>query len=107
MFFEVLSLTYHSPITMRRSTCGDGAARSILMRWQGVPLEVYADGPLLRSVVCRYEYIRHDTTNLFAALNVLDGTVLVSRAPQATHQFLVSFHLDRHRGDDPPQGASP
>ena len=45
------------------------------MRWRGVPLEVYADGPLLRSVDVDTSTIRHDTTNLFAALNVLDGTV--------------------------------
>jgi transposase len=53
---------------------------------------------------CRYEYIRHDTTNLFAALNVLDGTVLAPRAPRKRHTELLAFlqQLDRavpKRGD--------
>jgi hypothetical protein len=41
---------------------------------------------------CRYEYIWHGTTNLFAALNVLDGTVLARRAPRKRHtEFLASW----------------
>lgn len=44
-----------------------------------------------------HDYIRHGTTNLFAALNVLDGTVLAHCAPRKRHtEFLAFLHqLDR------------
>ena len=37
------------------------------------------------------DYIRHGTTNLFAALNVLDGTVLARCAPRKRHTEFVAF----------------
>jgi len=42
------------------------------------------------------DYIRHGTTNLFAALNVLDETVLARCAPQKRHTEFLTFlnHLD-------------
>jgi transposase len=44
-----------------------------------------------------HDYVRHGTTNLFAALNVLDGTVLARCAPRKRHtEFLAFLHqLDR------------
>ena len=44
-----------------------------------------------------HDYIRHGTTNLFAALNVLDGTILARCAPRKRHtEFLAFLHqLDR------------
>jgi transposase len=40
--------------------------------------------------------VRHGTTNLFAALNVLDGTVLARCAPRKRHTEFLAFldHLD-------------
>lgn len=38
-----------------------------------------------------HDYIRHGTTNLFAALNVLDGTVLARCAPRKRHTEFVAF----------------
>jgi transposase len=51
-----------------------------------------------------HDYIRHGTTNLFAALNVLDGTVLARCAPRKRHTEFLAFlqQLDRavpKRGD--------
>ena len=49
-----------------------------------------------------HDYIRHGTTNLFAALNVLDGTVLARCAPRKRHTeflaFLKQLHLSVPRG---------
>ena len=44
-----------------------------------------------------HDYIRHGTTNLFAALNILDGTVLARCAPQKRHTEFLAFleQLDR------------
>ncbi len=44
-----------------------------------------------------HDDIRHGTTNLFAALNVLDGTVLARCAPRKRHTEFLAFmaHLDR------------
>lgn len=44
-----------------------------------------------------HDYIRHGTTNLFAALNVLDGTVLARCAPKKRPPEFVAFlnHLNR------------
>ena len=44
-----------------------------------------------------HDYIRHGTTSLFAALNVLDGTVLAHCAPRKRHTEFVAFlnQLDR------------
>ena len=54
-----------------------------------------------------HDYIRHGTTNLFAALNVLDGTVLAHCAPRKRHTEFVAFlnQLDRTL-PPPPRGAS-
>lgn len=38
-----------------------------------------------------HDYIRHGTTTLFAALNVLDGEVLASCKPRHRHQEFLSF----------------
>ena len=38
-----------------------------------------------------HDYIRHGTTNLFAALNVLDGTVLARCAPRKRHTEFLAF----------------
>jgi len=38
-----------------------------------------------------HDYIRHGTTTLFAALNVLDGEVLTSCKPRHRHQEFLSF----------------
>ena len=55
--------------------------------------------PLRAGISARqtHDYIRHGTTNLFAALNVLDGTVLAHCAPRKRHTEFVSFlnQLDR------------
>lgn len=44
-----------------------------------------------------HDYIRHGTTNLFAALNVLDGTVLARCTPRKRHTEFLAFlqTLDR------------
>jgi transposase len=44
-----------------------------------------------------HDYIRHGTTNLFAALNVLDGTVVAQCAPRKRHTEFLGFlkQLDR------------
>jgi transposase len=44
-----------------------------------------------------HDYIRHGTTNLFAALNILDGTVLARCAPRKRHVEFLAFleQLDR------------
>ena len=55
--------------------------------------------PLRAGIPARqtHDYIRHGTTNLFAALNVLDGTVLARCAPRKRHTEFLAFlrHLDR------------
>ena len=38
-----------------------------------------------------HDYVRHGTTTLFAALNVLDGAVLASCKPRHRHQEFLSF----------------
>jgi transposase len=45
-----------------------------------------------------HDYYRHGTTTLFAALNVLDGSVLSQCKPRHRHQECISFlnHLDRN-----------
>ena len=51
--------------------------------------------PLRAGIPARqtHDYIRHGTTNLFAALNVLDGTVLARCAPRKRHtEFLAFLH---------------
>ncbi len=44
-----------------------------------------------------HDYVRHGTTTLFAALNVLDGTVIGSCKPRHRHQEFLQFmeELDR------------
>jgi len=37
------------------------------------------------------DYVRHGTTTLFAALNVLNGAVLASCKPRHRHQEFQSF----------------
>ncbi len=45
-----------------------------------------------------HDYYRHGTTTLFAALNVLDGSVITQCKPRHRHQEFLAFlnHLDRH-----------
>lgn len=45
-----------------------------------------------------HDYLRHGTTTLFAALNVLDGSVITQCKPRHRHQEFLSFlnHLDRN-----------
>src|SRR5277367_6506292 len=45
-----------------------------------------------------HDYFRHGTTTLFAALNVLDGSVISQCKPRHRHQELLAFlrHLDRN-----------
>jgi transposase len=45
-----------------------------------------------------HDYYRHGTTTLFAALNVLDGSVITQCKPRQRHQEFLSFlnHLDRN-----------
>src|SRR5712691_11834620 len=45
-----------------------------------------------------HDYFRHDTTTLFAALNVLDGSVITQCKPRHRHQEFLAFlqHLDRN-----------
>jgi transposase len=38
-----------------------------------------------------HDYVRHGTTNLFAALNVLDGTVVARCAPKKRHTEFLAF----------------
>src|SRR5262249_15919237 len=44
-----------------------------------------------------HDYYRHGTTTLFAALNVLDGSVISQCKPRHRHQEFISFlsHLER------------
>jgi transposase len=44
-----------------------------------------------------HDYIRHGTTTLFAALNVLDGTVIGTCQPRHRHTEFIKFlaHIDR------------
>src|SRR6266446_9584402 len=45
-----------------------------------------------------HDYYRHGTTTLFAALNVLDGSVITQCKPRHRHQEFLSFlnHLERN-----------
>ncbi len=46
-----------------------------------------------------HDYFRHGTTTLFAALNVMDGSVITQCKPRHRHQeFLLAFlqHPDRN-----------
>src|SRR6202163_2922878 len=45
-----------------------------------------------------HDYYRHGTTTLFAALNVLDGSVITQCKPRHRHQEFLEFlnHLDRN-----------
>ena len=45
-----------------------------------------------------HDYYRHGTTTLFAALNVLDGSVISQCKPRHRHQEFLAFlnHLDRN-----------
>ncbi len=47
-----------------------------------------------------HDYIRHGTTTLFAALNVLDGTVIESCLPRQRHTEFLAF-LERIEGSIP------
>ena len=49
--------------------------------------------PLRAGIPARqtHDYIRHGTTNLFAGLNVLDGTVLARCAPRKRHTEFLAF----------------
>jgi transposase len=49
--------------------------------------------PLRSGIPARqtHDYIRHGTTNLFAALNILDGTVLARCAPRKRHTEFLAF----------------
>ena len=49
--------------------------------------------PLRAGIPARqtHDYIRHGTTNLFAVLNVLDGTVLPRCAPRKPHTEFLAF----------------
>jgi transposase len=38
-----------------------------------------------------HDYVRHGTTTLFAALNVLDGTVIGRRMQRHRHQVFIRF----------------
>jgi hypothetical protein len=38
-----------------------------------------------------HDYKRHGTTTLFAALNILDGTVVGRCMPRHTHQEFIKF----------------
>jgi hypothetical protein len=40
-----------------------------------------------------HDYIRHGTTTLFAALNVLDGSVIGRCMQQHRHQVLISSEI--------------
>ena len=55
--------------------------------------------PLRRGIPARqtHDYIRHGTTNLFTALNVLDGTVLARCAPRKRHTEFLAFLNQLHR----------
>ncbi len=44
-----------------------------------------------RGATMTHDYKRHGTTSLFAALNVLDGTVISQCAPQHRHQEWIQF----------------
>ena len=49
-----------------------------------------------------HDYCRHGTTTLFAALNVLDGSVITQCKPRHRHQEFLSFlnHLDHNVPED-------
>ena len=49
--------------------------------------------PLRKGIPARqtHDYIRHGTTNLFAALNILDGTILARCAPRKRHTEFLAF----------------
>jgi transposase len=49
-----------------------------------------------------HDYYRHGTTTLFAALNVLDGSVISQCTPRHRHQEFLSFlnHLERQVPDN-------
>ena len=49
-----------------------------------------------------HDYYRHGTTTLFAALNVLDGSVISQCKPRHRHQEFLSFlnHLERQIPED-------
>ena len=49
-----------------------------------------------------HDYYRHGTTTLFAALNVLDGSVITQCKPRHRHQEFLSFlnHLDHNVPED-------
>jgi transposase len=55
--------------------------------------------PLRKGIPARqtHDYIRHGTTNLFAALNVLDGTVVARCAPRKRHAEFLAFLNQLHR----------
>ena len=50
-----------------------------------------------------HEYKRHDTTCLFAALNVLDGTVIGARYPRYRHEKSLNFLRTLDRDTSPGQ----
>jgi transposase len=54
--------------------------------------------PLRAGIPARqtHDYIRHGTTTLFAALNVLDGTVIGSCEPRHRHEEFLSFLKQIH-----------
>jgi hypothetical protein len=45
--------------------------------------------PLWRGATMTHDYRRHGTTTLFAALNVLTGTVIGQCMPRHRHQVVV------------------
>lgn len=55
-----------------------------------------------RSATMTYDYKRHGTTTLFAALNTLDGSVIGTCMPQHRHQEWIEFLelLDRETPED-------
>ena len=64
----------------------------------GVPMKKGRAGTM------SYDYKRHGTTTLFAALNVLDGTVIAQNMQRHRHQECIRF-LNRIEREVPPDKA--
>jgi transposase len=89
---EVVGL-YLNPPDKALVLCVDGKSQiQALDRTQpGLPMKKGRCGPVT------HDYVRHGTTTLFAALNVLEGTVVGECLPRHRHQEFLKFPslLDR------------
>lgn len=94
---EIVGLYLHPPQHALVFSVDEKSQIQALQRTQpGLPMKKG------RGTTLTHDYRRHGTTTLFAALNILDGTVLSQCRCRHTHQDWIAFlrHLEEHAPPD-------